>query len=109
MWLRTPAQERLWRALQEAGLADQVEHEYPLVDDLPYTADFAVFSEAERVALIVVDSHKDLDDCIRERAGLDYPLARGGWRAIFVDASDLRSVLSCLTALRALRYDAFDS
>lgn len=105
LWIRTPAQERLWQALQEAGLADQVEHEYRLVDDLPYTADFAVFSESERVALLVVDSQKDLDDCIRERVGLDYSLARGGWRAIFVDASDFGSVMSCLTALQALRYN----
>lgn len=108
LFVRTPAQERLWQALQEAGLADQAEHAYPLVDDLPYTADFAVFLEApeqptERVAIIAVDGGQGLDDCIRERASFDYPLAHGGWRAFFVDSSHRGSVARCLGAIRSIR------
>ncbi len=108
LYIRTPAQERLWQALQEAGLADQVEHDYPLADDLPYTADFAVFVEGatqpdERIAIITVDGQQALDDCIRERAPLDYSLARGGWHAIFVDSGVGASVAQCVEAIRRLR------
>jgi hypothetical protein len=111
LWIRTPAQERLWQALQQAGLADQVEHAYPLVDDLPFTADFAVFSDsppapAERIAIITVDRGQDLDGCIRERAGFDYPLARGAWRAIFVDGADPASIARCIQAIRTIRTDS---
>lgn len=109
LWIRTPPQERLWRALQQAGFADQVEHDYPLVDDLPYTADFAVFGDSaaetpERVAIITVGRGQDVDACTRERAGLDYPLARGSWRVIFVDAADSGSIARSLKTIQAI-YD----
>lgn len=103
LFIRSPAQERLWQALQQAGLADEVEHDYPLVDDLPYTADFAVFTASERVALIAVEGKQDLEDCIRDRASLDYPLARGAWRAVFVDAADPASVARCLRSIHRTR------
>lgn len=112
LWIRTPAQERLWQALEQAGLADRVEHEYPLLDDegagsTPYTADFAVFAgeddPAGRVAIVLVDGERDLEDCIRERAGLDYPLARGGWRGVYVDGTDRASIARCVNALGSIR------
>jgi hypothetical protein len=111
LWVRTPGQERLWRALQQAGLEDQVEHEYPLMDDLPYTASFAVFPDGSspttgRVAVIVVDRDQELGDCIRDRADLDYPLARGGWRAVFVDPADSASIARCLADIARIRSES---
>jgi hypothetical protein len=106
LWIHTPAQERLWQALRHAGLADQAEHEYPLVDDeltTPHTADFAVFTEDERVAVIIVDDRRELDDCIRERVTLDYPLARGGWRAVFVDPADPAALAATIRRIRTVR------
>ncbi len=110
LWIRTPAQERLWHALQEAGLADRVEHDYPLVDDGlhgdgPYRADFALLDGEQRVALFTVDDRRDLEGCVRERASLDYPLARGGWQAVFVDPADRAAVTECLRAIRRPRID----
>lgn len=105
LWVHTPAQERLWHALQQADLADQVEHEYPLVEDLPYAADFAVFPEdsGDPLAIITVDAAQDREDCIREGADLDYPLARGGWRSVFVDVWDGQSLAHCLECIHQIR------
>lgn len=116
LWLRSAAHERLWEAIRQAGLADAVEREYPLLDDAqpddgvtgsaPYTADFAAFGACGRLAITVADGFDDLDDCIRERASLDYPLARGGWRSMAVATEDPLAVASILNAIRALRVSA---
>ncbi len=103
LWLQSSAKERLWQAIKQAGLADAVEREHPLTDGLPYTADFAVFGEGERVAVIVADDGRDLDGCIRERAALDYPLAQGKWRAVFVDSSTSAWIDGCLNSIREVR------
>ena len=100
LWIRSRGHERLWEAIRQAGLADAVEREYPLVDDLPYTADFAVFGDAQRAAVMVAEDSENLDDCIRERASLDYPLARGEWRSIFASGNDGASVARCVRAIR---------
>ena len=102
LWIRTPTQERLWGAMQAAGLADEVEHEYPLIDDLPYTADFALFAETERVALFVAGDAQPPIGNIREGISLDYLLARGGWRIVTVDVSDPASIARCLATIREL-------
>lgn len=114
LWLQSSGRERLWQAIKQAGLADAVEREYPLLDDAPYTTDFAVFGEGERgagarVAVIVADDGRDLDGCIRERASLDYPLAQGKWRADFVDPANPGWIDACLQSIRAIRPNLEDS
>jgi hypothetical protein len=106
LWLQSSAQERLWEAIKQAGLADAVEREYPLMDGLPYTVDFAIFGEGERAAVIVAEDARDLDGCIRERAALDYPLAQGRWRGVFVDPSNTGWLESCLGSIRAIRQNS---
>jgi hypothetical protein len=106
LWVQTTARERLWEAIQQAGMTDAVEREYPLLDDSPQAADFAVFDGGERLAVFVADAARDLDGCVRERAALDYPLARGGWRAVFVDPSEDGWIERSLRAMRALRLNS---
>lgn len=106
LWVQTTARERLWEAIKQAGIADAVEREYPLLDDSPHVADFAAFAEDERIAVIVADGARDLDDCLRERATLDYPLAQGRWRAAFVDPSQPGWIEYCLRSIRALRLNS---
>ena len=106
LWIKSAATERLWTAIKQAGLADRVEREYPLLDNLPYTADFALLADTEAAAstaLLIDEGRADLSDCIRERAGLDYPLAAGGWRAIFVNPAEPGWIERCLRTLRALQ------
>jgi hypothetical protein len=109
LWVQTPARERLWRAFKQAGLADAVEREYPLLDagfsSETFNADFAVFGADERLAVIVADDARDLDGCIRERAGYDYPLTRGEWRGLFVDPSGLGWIEAGLRAVREMLSD----
>lgn len=102
LWRRTPGQERMWQALQQAGLADETEHEYPLIDDSIYTADFAVFADGRRIAVMLMDDSQELGDCVRERAALDYPLARGGWHGLFVDPSNRLAIDQCLADIRRI-------
>jgi hypothetical protein len=109
LWLQSSARERLWQAIKQAGLADAVEREYPLAEGLPYVADFAVFGEVERVALIVADDGRDLDGCIRERAGLDYPLAQGQWRPVFVDLATPTWITGALNSIREIRQNSTNS
>lgn len=109
LWLQSSARERLWQAVKQSGLSDAVEREYPLAEGLPYTADFAVFGEGERVAVILADNGRDLDECIRERAALDYPLAQGQWRGVFVDVSRPGWVDDCLRAIRGIRQNSLSS
>ena len=99
LWIRTPAQERLWQAFQQAGLDADTEHAYPLVDDQPFTADFAVFCEKGRIAVMLTGEVQE-DGYVREAAPLDYLLARGGWHAIFIDRADPEAVASCLRQIR---------
>lgn len=109
LWLQSGGRERLWQAVRQAGLADAVEREYPLADDLPYSADFAVFGEGERVAVIIADDGRDLDGCICERAALDYPLAQGRWRALFIDPSGPGWIDACLKSIREIRRNSENS
>ena len=39
LWLRSPFRDRLWEAIRQAELADAVEFEHPLIDDLPSITD----------------------------------------------------------------------
>jgi hypothetical protein len=100
LWLHTPAQERLWQALQQAGLAEEVEHEYPLVDDLPYAADFAILTESAQIALMLERDTRGEDGRTREGKSLEYLLARGGWRGIHLDANDETSIAACIKVLK---------
>jgi len=103
LWIHTAAQEQLWQAMQEAGLADAVEHEYPLVDDLPYTADFAIFAENQRIALMVAGDEREPGSYLRERMAMDYALARGGWQIIEVDGSSHASITRGLAMIHDIR------
>jgi hypothetical protein len=108
LWIQTPARERLWRAIQQAGLADSVEREYPLLEDAElgapsHTADFAVFGAGERTAILVTGEARDLDDCIRERAAFDYPLSAGRWRSLFVEPNGAGWIDRCIRAIHSLR------
>jgi len=107
LWIRTPAQERLWQAFQQAGLEADTEQRYPLLDDSPFTADFAVFCENERIAVIVAgdvevaaDSDLSEEGHVRESSSLDYLLARGNWHAILIDRVDAETIRSCLEQIR---------
>jgi len=104
LWVRSPAKERLWRALQAAGLEGSTEHDYPLVDGGPPEIDFAVFGDGVRAAIMVGGDREEPAEGgqVRERAALDYILARGGWTAIYVDAGDPRSIDACLHILRGM-------
>jgi hypothetical protein len=106
LWLQGSAQERLWQAIKQAGLADAVEREYPLTEGLPYTADFAVFGQGERTALIVADDTRDPDGCIRERVTLDYPLAQGKWQELFIDPTSFAWIDASLRSIRAIRQNS---
>jgi hypothetical protein len=108
LWMRTPAQERLWQALRQAGLDTDTEHEYPLIDDLPYTADFAILGERNRIAVVMTEVSQ-VGGHFRESASLAYPLARGDWRAIFVDRTDAVAIASCLRQILDIRSDSSDS
>ncbi len=108
LWIRTPAQERLWQAFQQAGLEADTEQQYPLLDDQSFTADFAVFCEKGRIAVIVacdmgMDAVVDAsaDSHVRESASLDYLLARGNWHAVLIDRVDAEAIQSCLEQIRA--------
>jgi hypothetical protein len=102
LWIHTPAQERLWQAFQQAGLDDHAEHEYSLVDDLPYTADFAVFCDKDRIAVILTgETHEN--NRVQEGMELGYLLASGNWHAILVDPSHPDAVESCLAQIDAIR------
>lgn len=106
LWIHTPAQERLWQAFQQAGLEAGTEQQYPLLDDHPFTADFAVFCEKGRVAVIVAGdiglaaADASTDSHVRESASLDYLLARGNWHVIIVDRVDDETIASCLEQIR---------
>ncbi len=104
LWIHTPAQERLWQAFQQAGLTAATEHAYPLVDDQPFEADFAVFCERGRVAVIVTGDLAALsaeDSQVREVIPLEYLLARGNWQVVFIDCADPETIASCLRQIRA--------
>lgn len=112
LWIRTPAQERLWQAFQQAGLEADIEQRYPLLDDSPFAADFAVFCENGRIAIIVAGDMDGAraadapeDDQVRESASLDYLLARGNWHAIRIDRVDAEAIRSCLDQIGTLRSD----
>jgi hypothetical protein len=101
LWIRTPAQERLWQAFRQAGLDADTEHAYPLVDDQPFTADFAIFCDRGRIAVLVTgDVQADIH--VREATSLDYLLARGNWHVISIDRVDSEAIASCLMQIRAL-------
>lgn len=106
LWIHTPAQERLWQAFQQAGLEAGIEQQYPLSDDHPFTADFAVFCERGRIAVIVAGdvgmaaADTSADSHVRESASLDYLLARGDWHAIIVERVDAETIASCLDQIR---------
>ena len=102
LWIRTPAQERLWQAMQEADLADAVEHEYSFADDFAPTADFAVIGESERIALLVVGDAEGSPTSVRERTLVDYLPATGGWRIYAVDCSDPTAIAACVAAVRSI-------
>lgn len=116
LWVHTPARERLWLALQAAGLAGSTEHDYPLVDGGEPAAggeplagrgpaiDFAVFGDGVRAAIMVGGDRGEPAEGgqVRERAAIDYILARGGWTAIYVDAGDPGSIDACLHILRGM-------
>ena len=108
LWIRTPAQERLWQAFQQAGLEADIEQRYPLLDDSPLTADFAVFCEKGRIAIIVAgdvgvaaaaDTTEDVQ--VHESSSLDYLLARGNWHALLIDRVDAETIGACLEQIRA--------
>lgn len=86
LWLKTKTQQRLWEALQQAQA--EAEIEYPLVDDLPYTADFALFCQDARIAVIVTDDRARAHG-VEEPINLDYLLARGRWHTVRIPAAEL--------------------
>lgn len=96
LWLKSPAQERLWAALRQADL--HAERQYPLREDLPqYVADFALPCRKARLALIVTDEPQ-ADAELREGPAPDYLLAAGGWTALRVTCADLLGDLDNLVA-----------
>jgi hypothetical protein len=101
LWTKSTAQERLWQAFREINTP--VERQYPLHPDHPeVVADFAVFSDKGRAALIVEDEPPEPGD-LRERAAMDYFLASGGWLALRVTQAEILSnPAQCARAFAAL-------
>jgi hypothetical protein len=80
--LGSPEQERLWRALKEAGIA--AERGYILRERrASYTADFAIFC---REGILAISCGPDAGDAL----ALPHP---PGWRALHLDAARLSAAL----------------
>lgn len=96
LWVKSPAQERLWAALRQADL--QAERQYPLREDLPqYVADFALPCRHGRIAVIVTDE-PGAEGELREHPAPDYLLAAAGWTALRVTRAELATRLEALVA-----------
>ncbi len=101
LWLKSPAQERLWAALRQADL--HAERQYPLREDLPqYVADFALPCRGGRIAVIVADEPQAEAE-LREHPTPDYLLVAGGWTPLRVTCDELGGAVEGLVAqIRAL-------
>lgn len=103
LWMRSPFQERLWAALQQAEL--EAERQYPLVEDSPqHVADFAVLCRRGGIVVFVVDEPQ-ADSRLIEQQDLQYALAAGGWPAVGVASTssdaDIRVFVQHLKTLVA--------
>jgi hypothetical protein len=97
LWIRNSAQERLWRALQEAGL--DAECQYPLHDDVPHcVADFTLFCREGRIAVVIGDNCEAVANLGDDRTALlDYVAIAADWVLIRISAAELRNDPACCT------------
>jgi hypothetical protein len=87
LWIRDSAQERLWKAFQQAGV--EAECQYPLRDDLPQClADFAVFCQHGRIAVAIEDASGQPTQVSGGRTSLsDYLASAESWVLVRVSAA----------------------
>jgi hypothetical protein len=103
LWIRSPAQERLWEAMKLARL--DAECEYPLRDDLPQcTADFALFCEKGRLAILVSDAIEEQARVKDDGAALiEYAACSAGWTLIRLSIADIeRDAPTCAERLAGM-------
>ena len=102
LWIKNPAQERLWEALKQAGLDN--ESQYPLQDDLPgYVADFALFCREGRIAVIIAET-PGAEGQIEESRDMvaDYLAHSGRWRLLRTGAAEIeKDPAGCVRRLTA--------
>lgn len=101
LWWRDDPQERLWRALREAGL--QAEYRY-LAGEPPdeVLVDFALFCQEGRIA-VLCDDLGEGRRTLGEPPMPDYTLAADGWRVLRFSREALTDALpTCVGAVLAL-------
>jgi hypothetical protein len=103
LWIRSSAQERLWEAMKLAGL--DAECEFPLRDDLPQcTADFALFCERGRLAVLVSNATEEPAQVRDGGAALsEYAACSAGWLLLSVSIAEIElNALTCAERLAAI-------
>jgi very-short-patch-repair endonuclease len=102
LWIKNPAQERLWAALKQAGLDG--ESQYPLQDDLAgYVADLALFCREGRIAVIMAKK-PGAEGQIEESREMvtDYLAQSGRWRLLRTSTDEmLQDPAGCVSRLAA--------
>jgi|WetSurMetagenome_2_1015567.scaffolds.fasta_scaffold52215_2 hypothetical protein len=101
LWIKSSAQERLWAALKQADI--EAERQYPLREDLPqYVADFALLCRDGRVAVIVDDEPRSVNEA-RETPPADYLLNASDWLPLrFTQEEMMSDPAGCAARLSAL-------
>jgi hypothetical protein len=110
LWIKSSAQERLWAALQDAGVP--AERQYPLEGEEPgagdldaeaaslpaLVADFALPWPGGGVALIVTDEPRSESNVAEPQP--PYSPALPGWRLLYVTQAEISGALGpCVEAL----------
>ncbi len=98
LWIKSTAQERLWAALQQAGV--EAERQYPLDGaefegeaGLPaMLADFAVPVAKGGLALVVTDEPRGEAD-LAEASPVPYQSAPPGWRILYATQAALAAAI----------------
>ena len=101
LWIKSSAQERLWAALKQADI--EAERQYPLREDLlEYVADFALLCRDGKVAVMVDDEPRGVNEA-RETPPADYLLTASDWLPLRVTQEEMSSdPAGCAARLAAL-------
>ena len=91
----------MWAALKQADI--EAERQYPLREDLPqYVADFALLCRNGKVAVIVEDEPRRVDE-MRETPPADYLLTASDWLPLRITQEEMISYpAGCAARLSAL-------
>jgi hypothetical protein len=103
LWVKDSAQQRLWKALKQAGL--EAECQYPLRDDLTEcVADFALFCRDGRIAVLISGASEDNAQMKESQASRsEYLACTEDWLMIRLSATELaRDPALCAKQLAGL-------